>query len=94
MAVIATLYLLVGLWFFIDWLQAFQQENFSSPEEKSFSMKLLLLATLLWPLVAPISVASKVINPSPKVRRTATSSQRKSIQPRSRELTMYQRYFY
>ncbi|MGB7445168.1 MAG: hypothetical protein WA919_29195 [Coleofasciculaceae cyanobacterium] len=94
MAVLATLYLLVAIWFFVDWLQAFQKDTYLSPEEKSFSLKLLVLATIFWPVVAPISFASKLINPSTKSRRTTTSSRNKSIQPINRELAMYQRYFY
>lgn len=94
MSAIVTLYLLVALWFFVDLLQNFQRDTYLSAREKSLSVKVLLIATIFWPIVAPISFISKAINSSNQAHRKALSSKQNLIQTNSQDLTIYQRYFY
>ena len=53
---LASPYLLIGGFFFNLWLSFFLQERaFLSPEQKRPSWIVLIVATILWPIVVPIS---------------------------------------
>ncbi|NEP01227.1 MAG: hypothetical protein F6K58_21730 [Symploca sp. SIO2E9] len=59
MLVVAALYLSAALHFFYIWLRiwlkAFQQETDLCNQQKLICMKVLIIATIFWPLVVPIS---------------------------------------
>ncbi|MGQ4647914.1 hypothetical protein [Lyngbya aestuarii] len=55
MRVLLTLYLSTALNFFITWFAAFQHEPGLSVKQIRFSWLVLLLATIFWPIVVPIS---------------------------------------
>jgi hypothetical protein len=48
-------YLLVSLYFFINWLNFFKQKQNLAPEDKFLSIVILVIATILWPVAVPIS---------------------------------------
>ena len=48
-------YLLITSYFFINWLEFFNQSPSSSVEESFLSVVVLVIATILWPFVIPIS---------------------------------------
>ncbi|NEO99677.1 MAG: hypothetical protein F6K58_13560 [Symploca sp. SIO2E9] len=59
MTVLPAFYFGVALYFFSIWFTAFQQDTSLSKQEKAFSLKVLIVATIFWPLVAPISYLSQ-----------------------------------
>lgn len=48
-------YLLITSYFFINWLEFFNQTPSSSVEDRFLSVVVLVIATILWPFVIPIS---------------------------------------
>ncbi len=72
------IYLAIAPCFFKSWFQIFQREaDKLSPEEKQLSLATLITASVLWPVVVPISYAvqlSKEIEPKKeKIQRKAPS---------------------
>lgn len=59
MVVLPALYFSAAIYFSLIWFTAFQQDTNLSKEEKAFSLKVLIVATIFWPLVAPISYLSQ-----------------------------------
>ncbi|NEO32840.1 MAG: hypothetical protein F6K36_20940 [Symploca sp. SIO3C6] len=59
MAVLPALYFSVALYFFSIWFTAFCQDTNLSKQEQAFSLKVLIVATAFWPIVAPISYLSQ-----------------------------------
>lgn len=55
MIVLPALYLLSALYCFAIWLNVFQQDTDLSELEKRFSIKLLVFASIFWPIVVPVS---------------------------------------
>lgn len=48
-------YLLVTSYFFINWLKFFNRTPSSSVEDRFLSVVVLIIATILWPFIIPIS---------------------------------------
>jgi len=48
-------YLIISLHFLRNWLKFFRREPRLSPEDKFLSLVILVIATILWPFVVPIS---------------------------------------
>ena len=48
-------YLLITSCFFINWLKFFKRNRRLSPDEMFLSLVVLVISTILWPLVVPIS---------------------------------------
>ena len=55
MNLIIVAYLVMTSYFFMNWLKFFKRSPKLSPEEMYLSMVILLIATILWPIVVPIS---------------------------------------
>lgn len=53
--VLGIVYLPITAHFLINWLKFSKQKDNSSPEEMFLSLVVLMIVTLLWPLVLPIS---------------------------------------
>ena len=49
-------YLLITFYFFINWLKFFNQASICSVEDWSLSVITLVIATILWPFVVPITL--------------------------------------
>lgn len=54
-AALVVAYLLITCYFFTNWLKFFKRNHRLSPEEMFLSLVVLLISTILWPLVVPIS---------------------------------------
>ena len=63
MVILPAAYFSAAFYFFFIWFAAFQKDPNLSAQEKRLSMKVLIVATILWPLVAPISYLSKQTQP-------------------------------
>ena len=48
-------YLLITSYFFINWLKFFKQTSSLSVEEEFLSVVVLVIATILWPFVIPLT---------------------------------------
>jgi len=48
-------YLVISSYFFTNWLKFFKRKSRLSPEEIFLSFVILVVATILWPVVVPIS---------------------------------------
>lgn len=48
-------YLLMTSYFFINWLRFCLRHPNSSPEDKFLSFVMLLITTVLWPIIVPLS---------------------------------------
>lgn len=59
MTVLAGFYVSGALYFFAIWFQAFQKDTNLSPEQIRLSWIVLTIATLFWPIVAPIANLEK-----------------------------------
>ncbi|NEO37170.1 MAG: hypothetical protein F6J90_12925 [Moorea sp. SIOASIH] len=59
MTVLAGFYVSGALYFFSIWFQAFQKDTNLSPEQIRISWIVLTIATLFWPIVAPIANLEK-----------------------------------
>ncbi len=59
MLILTALYLLSSLYYFVTWFKLFRKATGLSPQEESLSWTVLIVATLLWPLVVPISFFEK-----------------------------------
>ncbi len=59
--VLIGLYVLTALYYFSTWFIVFKQEINLSSDEKSLLWGILVLATILWPVVIPISSLEKRI---------------------------------
>ena len=55
-------YLLITFYFFINWLKFFYSSFPWSIEDKFLSVVVLVIATILWPFVVPISLLELVQN--------------------------------
>lgn len=60
MAVI-TAYLLISFYFFINWLKFFNHAPSWSIEDRFLSVVILIVATILWPFVVPISFIDELL---------------------------------
>jgi hypothetical protein len=63
MVLLPAIYLSAALYYFTHWWKAFQQDTDLSDEESRFSWFVIVVATLLWPIVVPISEIEKSIRP-------------------------------
>ncbi|NEO92013.1 MAG: hypothetical protein F6K56_17905 [Moorea sp. SIO3G5] len=59
MTVLAGFYVSGALYFFSIWFQAFQKDTNLSPEQIRLSWIVLTIATVFWPIVAPIANLEK-----------------------------------
>lgn len=59
MATLSLAYLLSALFCFATWFKVFQQETNLSPQEKAISIKVLIVASVFWPIAVPISHLEK-----------------------------------
>lgn len=64
MVLFPAIYLLAALYFLRQWWKAFKQDTELSAEESRFSWFVLIIATLLWPVVVPISMLEKSFTPA------------------------------
>ena len=55
-------YLLITSYFFINWLKFFNSSSSLSIEDKFLSVVVLVIATILWPFVVPISLLKLIQN--------------------------------
>ena len=55
MKLIIVAYLVMTSYFFMNWLKFFKRSPKLSPEEMFLSIVILLIATIFWPIVVPIS---------------------------------------
>ena len=53
--VILAIYVSVAVYFFATWFTIFQEDSGLSPRQIRLSWAVLLIATLFWPIVVPIS---------------------------------------
>jgi uncharacterized membrane protein len=60
MVFLGAVYLLFAGYFFKGWVQLYKQDTKMSAEEKQLSRVILAIATVLWPVVVPISYAEKL----------------------------------
>jgi len=49
------LYLIITIYFFLNWLKFFDRNSVLSVEDRFFSGVILCVVVLLWPLIIPIS---------------------------------------
>jgi hypothetical protein len=54
-------YLFVTSYFFINWLKFFNRSPSLSIEDRFLSVVILIIATLLWPFVVPISFIDELL---------------------------------
>ncbi|WP_287313426.1 hypothetical protein [Moorena sp. SIO1G6] len=59
MTVLVGFYIFGALYFFLIWFQAFQKDTNLSHEQICLSWIVLTIATLFWPIVAPIATLEK-----------------------------------
>ncbi len=59
MLVFPVLYLSGALYCFTIWFKAFQRDSEMTAQQRHFSLKVLLIAILFWPLVVPLSCLEK-----------------------------------
>ncbi|MCA1995381.1 MAG: hypothetical protein LDL41_25535 [Coleofasciculus sp. S288] len=59
MIVLSATYVLSALFCFATWFNVFRKDTHLSPEQKRISKRVLIVATLLWPIVVPISYLEK-----------------------------------
>lgn len=59
MLIISGLYSLSALYCFASWFNVFRQAPNLSASQRRDSIKILLIATLFWPIVVPISYIEK-----------------------------------
>jgi hypothetical protein len=59
MLVFPALYLSGALYCFTVWFKAFQRDTEMTAQQRHFSLKVLSIAVLFWPLVAPLSCLEK-----------------------------------
>ncbi|HEY9637629.1 MAG TPA: hypothetical protein V6D14_29815 [Coleofasciculaceae cyanobacterium] len=57
--VLTGVYLLTALYYFTNWFIVFKQETSLSSTEKGLLWGVLVLGTLLWPIVVPLSQLEK-----------------------------------
>lgn len=62
-------YLLISSYFFTNWLKFFKRKPRLSPEEIFLSFVILVVATILWPVVVPISYLKLVKARTPQPSR-------------------------
>ena len=55
LAALVFTYLLTSSYFFTNWLKFFKRQARLSPEEILLSLVILIVATILWPVVIPVS---------------------------------------
>lgn len=66
---LASLYFLIAVTFFQNWYEAYKRDLKNMDEEDIFVSRVILgIATLLWPVVVPVSYL-KLLNSSKKVAR-------------------------
>jgi len=49
------LYLIITIYFFLNWLKFFDRNSVLSVEDRFFSGVILCVVVLLWPLIIPVS---------------------------------------
>nr|WP_276749671.1 hypothetical protein [Chlorogloeopsis fritschii] len=49
------IYLIMSYCFFTSWLELFLQDKEMNPVERSFSIVILVVATILWPIIVPFA---------------------------------------
>ena len=59
------LYFITAIQCFVSWFKRFKQDTSLSESEQRLCLKVLAVATLLWPIVLPISSLEKRIFGSP-----------------------------
>ncbi len=59
MAILSGLYLLVALSFFGTLFEGFKKSTDLSPEQRECALKVMSIAAIFWPVVAPISYLEK-----------------------------------
>lgn len=59
MLVFPVLYLSGALYCFTVWFKAFQRDSEMTAQQRHYSLKVLSIAILFWPLVAPLSCLEK-----------------------------------
>lgn len=60
MVPLGAVYLLFAGYFFKGWFELYKQDTKMSAEDKQLSKVILAIATVLWPVVVPISYAEKL----------------------------------
>lgn len=60
MTVLPSIYLSVALYFFWIWLEAFKQEKNIPSQQLHISWLVLIVATIFWPIVVPISYLERI----------------------------------
>lgn len=59
---LVTIYLLTACVFFFRWIKCFLKDTRMSYQQKYTSIPVLLIATALWPVVAPVSYLELLTN--------------------------------
>ncbi|NEO30539.1 MAG: hypothetical protein F6K36_08910 [Symploca sp. SIO3C6] len=62
MTFLPTIYLSAAFYFFLVWFGAFKRDMNISPQQKRISWLVLIVATIFWPIVVPISYLERISN--------------------------------
>ncbi len=59
MLILTVFYLLSALYYCVNWFKIFKKATHLSPQEVSYSWQVLIVATIFWPIVVPLSYLEK-----------------------------------